>query len=93
MNEREYIEYINYLQNRIQELENKVDQLRLSRRVLMNLVEKIEREKNSILSKLERENKKLTKSNYRYARSILHKNRRIVELESKLSEISLKNSN
>ena len=93
MNEKEYIEYINCLRHRIQELEEKVEQLRLSRRVLMNLIEKIEHEKNGILSKLEKENKKLSKSNYHYAKSILNKNRIIVELESKLSNItSLKNS-
>lgn len=69
----------------MQELEDKVEQLRLSRRVLMNLIEKIEREKNEILSKLERENKKLHQNNYRYARWLVTKNRLIVELESKLT--------
>ncbi len=94
MNEKEYLEYISCLKQRIRELEEKVEQLRLSRRVLMNLIEKIEREKNDALSKLEKENKKLSKSNYCYARSILNKNRIIVELESKLSNVtSLKSSN
>jgi len=75
---------IDYLQKRVRELEEKVEQLRLSRRVLMNLVEKLEKEKNTFLSRLERENKKLHLANYRYARSLLCKNRQIVELESKL---------
>nr|WP_031514511.1 hypothetical protein [Desulfofalx alkaliphila] len=78
-------EYIIYLQNKVQELEDKVEQLRLSRRVLMNLIEKIEREKNSLMEKLERENKKLHKSNYRYAKRLLNQNLLIAELQSKLS--------
>ncbi|NPV72203.1 MAG: translation initiation factor 2 [Pelotomaculum sp.] len=78
---------ISYLRRRIQELEEKVEQLRLSRRVLMNLIEKIEREKNGFLSRLERENRKLHQDNYRYARRLLRKNRQIVELESKLEAV------
>ncbi|MDD4334707.1 MAG: translation initiation factor 2, partial [Desulfotomaculaceae bacterium] len=34
-----------YLQAKVRELEEKVEQLRLSRRVLMNLIEKIEKDK------------------------------------------------
>lgn len=79
-------EYIQYLQRRVDELEEKVEQLRLSRRVLMNLIEKIEREKNGVMVKLEKENKKLHKNNYRYARTLLKKNRIIIELEAKLSD-------
>lgn len=78
-------ELVDYLQHRVNELEEKVEQLRLSRRVLMNLIEKIEREKNELFTKLERENKKLHLNNYRYARTLLNKNRIIMELESKLS--------
>lgn len=73
-----------YLQRRIKELEEKVEQLRLSRRVLMNLIEKLEKEKTSFRNRLEKENKKLLHANYRYARWLLCKNRQIVELESKL---------
>lgn len=73
-----------FLQRRVRELEEKVEQLRLSRRVLMNLIEKLEKEKSSFQNRLEKENKKLLHSNYRYARWLLCKNRQIVELESKL---------
>lgn len=73
-----------YFRRRIQELEEKVDQLRLSRRVLMNLVEKVEREKTFFLTKLERENRKLHKDNYKYARWLLKKNKQIVELQTRL---------
>ncbi|MEG6615674.1 translation initiation factor 2 [Peptococcaceae bacterium 1198_IL3148] len=77
-------ELVRYLQHRVQELEEKVEQLRLSRRVLMNLIEKIEKEKNDLFAKLEKENKKLQTNNYKYAKSLLNKNRIIMELETKL---------
>lgn len=77
-----------YFQRRIQELEEKVDQLRLSRRVLMNLVEKVEREKTFFLTKLEKENRKLHKDNYKYARWLLKKNKQIVELQTRLDRQS-----
>lgn len=79
---------IRYLEKRIQELEEKVEQLRLSRRVLMNLIEKIEREKSGFVSRMEKENRKLHLSNYRYAKWLLKKNRQIVELESKLDQFN-----
>lgn len=75
---------IRYLRQRVQELEEKVEQLRLSRRVLMNLIEKMEKEKTTFLSRLEKENRKLHLDNYRYAKWLLRKNQRIVELESRL---------
>lgn len=83
---------ISYLKRRIQELEEKVEQLRLSRRVLMNLIEKLEKDKTGFLNRLEKENRKLHQDNYRYARRLLRKNREIVELESKLQGISSRNS-
>lgn len=83
---------ITYLRQRIQELEEKIEQLRLSRRVLMNLIEKIEKDKLGFLSRLEKENRKLQLNNYRYAQWLLRKNRQIVELESKLQEDAPHNS-
>lgn len=83
---------ISYLKRRIQELEEKVEQLRLSRRVLMNLIEKIEKDKTGFLNRLEKENRKLHQDNYRYAQRLLRKNRQIVELESKLEGGSSRNS-
>ena len=75
-----------YWQQRVEELEEKVEQLRLSRRVLLNLVEKLEKEKICSLTRLEKENKKLHLINNRYARSIVKKNIQIVEMESKNQE-------
>lgn len=74
------------LLNRIEELEEQVEQLRISRRVLMNLLEKIEREKRLLLSKLEKENKKLQQNNSKYAQWLWSKNRKIIELEAKISQ-------
>ncbi len=72
------------LEAKIRELEGKIEQLRFSRRVLMNLIERIEKEKYDELSKLEKENRKLQQSNTRYARKLLNKNRQIIEMETKL---------
>lgn len=79
---------IYYLRGRIRELEEKVEQLRLSRRVLMNLIEIIEKDKTGFLKRLEKENRKLHKNNYCFAQRLLRKNRQIVELESRLEENS-----
>ncbi|OQA08440.1 MAG: hypothetical protein BWY65_01481 [Firmicutes bacterium ADurb.Bin373] len=81
-----------YLRARVQELEEKVEQLRLSRRVLMNLIEKIEKDRAGFLNRLEKENRKLHQNNYRYAKWLLYKNRQIVELELKLHNTNSSNS-
>lgn len=75
-----------YWQQRVEELEEKVEQLRLSRRVLLNLVEKLEKERICSLTRLEEENKRLHLTNNRYARSLVKKNIQIVEMESKNQE-------
>jgi predicted RNase H-like nuclease (RuvC/YqgF family) len=72
------------MKNRIAELEERIEHLRVSRRVLMNLVEKLEKDKNTLLTKLEKENRKLQRNNALYAQSILLKNRRIMELEAEM---------
>lgn len=72
-----------YLQLRVMELEEKVEQLRLSRRILMNLIERAEREKSASLDKLIKENQKLQQDNQRYARRLLDKNLQIMKLEAK----------
>ncbi|MGI6491654.1 MAG: translation initiation factor 2 [Peptococcaceae bacterium] len=63
------------------ELEEKVEQLRFSRRVLMNLIEKIEKDKAVFLKNLERENRKLQRNNFRFAQRLWNKNIQLVELE------------
>lgn len=77
-----------YLEKRVRELEDKLLQLRLSRRVLMLLLERQEQEKADFLERLERENRRLMRANHQYAQSLLQKSRQIHELESRLQMIS-----
>lgn len=71
---------------RIGELEQRVEHLRVSRRVLMNLLEKVEREKVTLVHKLESENVRLHRDNTRFAKWIFSKNRQIVELQERIEE-------
>lgn len=80
---------IQVLRCRIRELEDKVEALRISRRVLMNLVDTLDREKREQIHKLQSLNEKLQKNNCRYARAIMFRNVRITELET---EVVQKNS-
>ncbi|WP_231115209.1 translation initiation factor 2 [Neomoorella thermoacetica] len=72
------------LYQRIQELENRVEQLRISRRVLMRLVEKSENEKWELVNRLRQEKEQLQARNRRYARVIWQKNKELVFLNCKL---------
>lgn len=65
---------------RVDELEKKVEHLRVSRRVLMNLVARIERDKAGEVLELLEENRRLKKANTRYAQTLWLKNQKIVEL-------------
>jgi len=72
------------LYRRIQELENKVEQLRVGRRVLMRLVEKSEAEKWEVVNRLREEKEQLQERNRRYARTIWQKNKELALLASKI---------
>ncbi|OLN33798.1 translation initiation factor 2 [Desulfosporosinus metallidurans] len=72
------------LRARVGELEQRVEHLRVSRRVLMNLLEKVEREKVALVHRLEKENVRLQRDNTRFAKWIFSKNREIVELQEKM---------
>lgn len=74
------------LEHRTGELEQRVEHLRVSRRVLMNLLEKVEREKVSLVNKLEKENVRLQRDNTRFAKWLLLKNREIIELQERIEE-------
>jgi len=50
-------EEMNFLKKRIKELEKQLDNLRLSRRVLMDLLEQIEKEKNILSAQLDKKSK------------------------------------
>ncbi|AFM42104.1 hypothetical protein Desaci_3203 [Desulfosporosinus acidiphilus SJ4] len=77
-------EEIRLLRARIGELEQRVEHLRVSRRVLMNLLEKVEREKVALVHKLEKENVRLQRDNKRFAKWIFSKNKEIVELKERV---------
>lgn len=47
-------EEITFLKNRVNDLEKQLDNLRLSRRVLMDLLEQLEKEKSILSSQLEK---------------------------------------
>lgn len=68
------------------ELEKQVTQLRLSRRILMNLIEKIENEKRSLFNQLEKEKKQLRLNNQRYAKWLMQNNYRYIELQTNLKK-------
>ena len=65
---------------RVERLKKEIENLRISRRVLMYLVERIEQERIH----LEVENQRLQKNNSKYARTIIDKNNEIIKLQSKL---------
>ncbi|MGO0122749.1 translation initiation factor 2 [Desulfothermobacter acidiphilus] len=74
------------LRARLRELEEKLAQTRWSRKVLLYLLERMEGERDFLRRRLEQENERLQRLNARYARSLWQKNRRIVELESRLQD-------
>jgi len=84
------IDEIKLLRDRVGELEQRVEHLRVSRRVLMNLLEKVEREKVALVRHLEKENVRLQRDNKRFAKWIFSKNREIVELQDKMESSAKK---
>lgn len=82
-----YEQEIRYLRQRVQDLEKQVEHLRVSRRVLMNIIEKLEKEKRVSLSQLEKEVKRLQYNNQKYAQWLMKYNRRIVEMEAKYNNV------
>ena len=72
------------LRAKVRALEEKIQGLRASRRVLMNLITAQEREKRARIARLESENRKLQKSNARFARAALESNIRICRLQDEL---------
>ena len=70
--------------DKIDRLKKEIENLRVSRRILMYLVEKLEKERQS----LELANQKLQKNNFRYAQTIVNKNIEIVELQASLEKRS-----
>ena len=71
--------------SRIKELEERIEQLRLSRRVMMSLLENIDKERRSEIGKMLVAQKKLKKTNVKYAFDILQKNSKLLELKTELT--------
>lgn len=68
----------------INRLKRRIDDLRISRRVLLSLLERIEHERAQLVI----QNQKLQKNNSQYAREIFKKNVEILELQSHIREKS-----
>ncbi|MEW6243381.1 MAG: translation initiation factor 2 [Bacillota bacterium] len=68
------------LEKKIKSLEDTVRCLRLSRRVLLNLLAARERERAALIAELQRRNLELKKENLRYARRMVEQNTRICKL-------------
>lgn len=69
------------LKNKVNELEKQLDNLRLSRRILMDLLEQIEKEKNSLNSKLEQKCKHLQKYRKLSQNKLLSESFQVYELK------------
>ena len=74
------------LYQRIEALEERLEQLRLSRKVLLRILEQTEEDKKNQLCRLERENIKLQKQNCYFAKSLMAKNNEIMNLSAKTAE-------
>lgn len=73
--------------SRIKELEERIEQLRLSRRVMMSLLENVDKERRNEIGKMLVEHKKLKKTNVKYAFDILQKNSKLLELNTALTSL------
>lgn len=71
------------LRSRVRLLEERLQGLRTSRRILMNLIAAQEREKRAQIQRLEAENGRLQKQSVRYAKALLERNIRIVRLQQR----------
>ncbi|KUO66808.1 MAG: hypothetical protein APF84_02860 [Gracilibacter sp. BRH_c7a] len=74
------------LKKRIAELEKQLDNLRLSRRILMDLLEQIEKEKNALSSKLELKSKHLQKYRKLSQNKFLSQDFQVLELKNYIRE-------
>ena len=79
-----HISLLGELRVHIQELEDKLTALRVSRRVLMTLLDNVEKDKCEQLLMLESQNGKLQKNNCHYAQTIMSQNSHIAKLEEKI---------
>lgn len=80
----EHADEMSQLRQRVRVLEERIQGLRASRRILMNLLAAQEREKRSRIQRLEQENVRLQQRSSRFAREVLDKNIRIIRLQESM---------
>lgn len=80
----DHTDELSQLRNRVRILEERVQGLRASRRILMNLIAAQEREKRARIQRLEQENSKLQQRSSKYAKAVLDRNIRIIRLEESI---------
>lgn len=68
---------------RVKELEKKIEYLRVSRRVLMDLVLYLQQDKEKKVKELLEENRRLRKAKHKYAQALWLKNQQIIKLSAK----------
>ena len=79
-----------HYEERIRQLEENIANLRMSRRILMNLLEQVQYSRKEELERLEKEKRRLRKISSNYAGQLWEKNRRIRELEDSAVVMSKK---
>ncbi|MDD2568812.1 MAG: translation initiation factor 2 [Clostridia bacterium] len=70
-----------FWRERVNTLEERLEQMRLSRRVLLRILEQAELERKIQVAELTRSNKELKRHNACYIASIMEKNKRIIALQ------------
>jgi predicted nuclease with TOPRIM domain len=80
----EEMDEVTQLRHRVRVLEERIQGLRASRRILMNLLAAQEREKRSRIQRLEQENAQLQQRSSHYARQVLDRNIQIIRLEESI---------
>jgi CII-binding regulator of phage lambda lysogenization HflD len=79
---------IQELRLQILELEDKIQALRIGRRVLLNLLNAVEKAKDEQLSVVQVQNERLQRHLSRYTRVVLKQNRKIDQLEQQIKNFS-----
>lgn len=75
-----------FWRERVQTLEERLEQMRLSRRVLLRILEQAELERKTQVAALTRSNKELQRHNASYIAAIMEKNKRILALQNQAKE-------
>ena len=78
--EDQWLEIAAY-EEKIRRLQDYVASLRMSRRILMSLLEQVQEERNEEVGRLQRENLSLRKRSNAYATKLWEQNCRLLELE------------